>query len=88
MKNWNKIILHKQGMPIKVYINQDQSCAVVFCLFGKYSTFRSDKSALDLAVEIIFHVISDDSIPQMMYSYSQYLNCQEDTVNLRLEEAG
>jgi hypothetical protein len=79
MENWKKVILHKDDMPVRVYVNADDTRAIVFPLFGRYFVVNSDKSALDLFVEILFHIPSDDAIPSGIRNYSQYVNSQEDT---------
>lgn len=78
MEKWKKIILYTEGMPVKVYVNQHDTRTVVFPLFGRYHGISSDKSALDLTVEIMFHVTKTDSVLGVR-RYSQYIDCQEDT---------
>lgn len=76
---WNKMVLHKDEMPVKVYVNQDDSYCVVFPLFGKYYGVHSDASALDLCIQIMFHVSSDFSSSTNVLTFGQYLSSQEDT---------
>lgn len=76
---WNKVILHKDGCPIKVYVTEDGHRAIVFPLFGRYFGVLSDKSALDLTIQVIFHVCSDIPIPAGVHTYQQYVDSQEDT---------
>lgn len=87
MSNWKKVILEKDGCQIKIYVNESDSRAVMFPLFGRYFTFSSDKSALDLATSIIFHIGSDEPVHQNVISYQSYLNSQEDTQIIYQEAA-
>lgn len=85
--NWKKVILEKDGFPVKVYVNEKDSRAIMFPLFGKYFSFNSDVSALDLAVQIIFHVQREDGNPQNIFSFSSYENSKEDTLVIYQEAA-
>ena len=76
---WKKVILEKDGFPVKVYVNEDDTHCVVFPLFGKYHGVYSDKSALDLCVQVMFHVSSDWSHPGGVTTYAQYESSTEDT---------
>lgn len=87
MEKWKKVILHKDEMPVTVYVNKDNSHCVVFPLFGKYYGVHSDKSALDLCVQIMFHVQRDYPHPGNVITFGQYLSCQEDTASIALEAA-
>lgn len=84
---WTKVILHKEEFPIKVYVSEDGHQAVVFPLFGKYFGVYSDKSALDLTIQVIFHVCSDIPIPAGVHTYKQYVDSQEDTAVIYQEAA-
>lgn len=79
---WSKVVLHKEGFPITVYVNADDTRCVTFPLFGKYFQFSSDTSALDLCVQVTFHVSSDWNPVPRISTYAQYENSQEDTAIL------
>lgn len=87
MEKWKKVILYKNEMPVKVYVNEDDTRAIVFPLFGRYHGVNSDKSALDLCIEIMFWIPTDHGQPGGVQNYSQYLNCQEDTLVIYREAA-
>lgn len=87
MSNWKKVILDKDGSPVKVYVNEDDSRAIMFPLFGKYFSFSSDVSALDLAVQIIYHKFSDNEPIPSLLTYRSYLSSQEDTAIIYQEAA-
>lgn len=87
MEKWKKITLHKDGWPVKVYVNQDDTYCVVFPLFGKYHGVYSDVSAIDFCIEIMFHRGSDSVVPAGVCGYSQYLSSQEDTAVIFQEAA-
>ncbi len=78
---WEKVVIDFEGYPQKIYVSQDKSQAIVFPAFGRYYTIWSDKSALDLAITIIFHSTNKE------ISYTQYLSAQEDTSAIFLEAA-
>ncbi len=77
--NWKKVILYKDDVPVKVYVNQDDSQCYVFPLFGRYYGVHSDRSALDLCVQIMFHVASEYPRESGVTTFGQYLSSQEDT---------
>lgn len=79
MEKWKKVILHKDEVPVKVYVNEDDSYCVVFPLFGRYHGIRSDKSALDLCIQIMFHVYRESEHPGGLSTYAQYESSKEDT---------
>jgi hypothetical protein len=70
---WTKTVVDFESYQIKVYVNEDNTRAVIFPLFGRYFGLRSDVSALDMAVYFIFFT------PTREVSYLQYLSSQEDT---------
>jgi hypothetical protein len=84
---WKKVILEKDGFPIKVYVNCDDSRCAIFPLFGKYHTVTSDKSALDLCIHLIFHVYKETSPVAGMTTYAQYISSKEDTAFILQEAA-
>lgn len=71
--NWTLTEVEFSGNKVKVYVNGDDSRAIVFPPFGKYFSLLSDNSALDFAVSFIFFSSSRD------INYTQYLSSQEDT---------
>lgn len=83
MCRWKKISVMKEMMEVKIYVNENDSRAVIFPLFGKYFCFSSDESALDLAVSMIHYKSSSD----FNFTYGNYLNSQEDTAIIELEAA-
>jgi hypothetical protein len=76
---WKKVTLEKDGFPVKVYVNEDDTHCVVFPLFGRYHGVRSDKSALDFFIQILFHVSREYDHPGGIATYAQYESSQEDT---------
>ena len=80
-------MLEKDGFPVKVYVNSDDSRCAVFPLFGRYHTVSSDKSALDLCIQILFHRSSDYDQPCGVVSFAQYQSSQEDTAVIFKEAA-
>lgn len=80
---WKKVVLFKDKVPIKVYVNHFDTKAIIFPLFGKYFSISSDMSALDLTVQIIFHKFEDSTIAQ----YGQYIRSTEDTALIFKEVA-
>ena len=71
---WIKHVVYKSDFPVKIYVDQDDKTAVIFFLFGRYSVLRSDKSALDFAVDFIL------GNPNNVVSLNSYLNSLENTV--------
>lgn len=76
---WTKHVIYKQGFPIKVYVNEDNTRAVMFFCFGRYSTLRSDVSALDFAISIIFHKGNNGVLTFEAYNISM-----EDTAIIKI----
>lgn len=74
MNKWKKTILHKEEIPVRVYVNENDTSAVVFPLFGRYYRVSSDESALDLVLSCVYELKAVNTI-----SYLQYTNSQEDT---------
>ena len=82
---WTKVFLHKDGFPIKAYVNKDNTKAYVFPLFGRYYGIDSDKSAIGLCFTAIFHVSSQNNLnsTREMLTFDQYLSSQENTAVIR-----
>lgn len=80
---WELLTVLKDDMPIKVYVNKNDTKAVIFPLFGKYFTVNSDRSAKDLMVEFIFNASNDFGIK----TYLQYEVSQEDTAIINQKAA-
>lgn len=87
MEKWTKIILEKQGWPVKVYVNHDDSRCVIFPLFGRYSVCSSDKSALDLWIMLMFHVSSETGETYGVKNFGEYCRSSEDTAIIYQEAA-
>lgn len=87
MEKWKKAIIEKDGFPVKAYVSKNDTRCVVFPLFGRYHTISSDKSALDLFVEVLFRKFSDFDMPAGISSYDSYVNSQEDTAIILQEAA-
>lgn len=87
MENWKKVIIEKDGCPVKVYVNETDTRCVVFPLFGRYHSVSSDKSALDLFIEVLFHKFSDFDVPAGVVTYTSYVSSQEDTAIILQEAA-
>lgn len=85
MEKWKKVILYKDDMPVKVYVNREDTRCFVFPLFGKYHGVHSDKSALDLCTQIMFHVSMGDL--SVVFDFAQYVRSQEDTAVIYREVA-
>jgi len=68
---WTMTEVVFSGNKVRVYVNSDNSRAIVFPPFGKYFSLHS-ASALDFAVSFIFFTSNN-------ISYIQYLSSQEDT---------
>jgi hypothetical protein len=79
MEKWKLVMLEKDGFPVKVYVNHDDSRCIVFPLFGRYHGVNSDKSALDLCIQIMFHVCHEYEHPGGVTTFAQYESCKEDT---------
>ena len=84
---WTKVMLEKDGFPVKVYVNEDDSSCYVFPLFGRYHGVHSDKSALDLCIQIMFHVAHEYEHPGGICTYAQYESSKEDTAIIYPEAA-
>jgi hypothetical protein len=84
MKHWTLHTILVETYPVKVYVNHNNTIAVVFPLYGRYYRLRSDVNALDLTCSMLFHKTVDD-ISYNTISYSSYLNSLEDTVSIDLE---
>jgi len=84
---WTKVMLEKDGFPVKVYVNPDDSRCAVFPLFGKYHTVSSDKSALDLCIQLMFHKSSEYGSSTGIETFGQYCRSSEDTAIIYQEAA-
>ena len=77
--NWTKVVLQKGDVPVKVYVNREDTRCFVFPLFGKYYGVHSDKSAIDLCIQIMFHIATEYPNPGGIRTLDQYISSQEDT---------
>lgn len=75
-------VIYKGIWPIKVYINETNTRAICFYLFGRYSSIRSDCNALDLAVD--FHLNRSDA--PTVIGFEAYKNSLDDTQVIDLNE--
>lgn len=72
-------IIVVEGYKVKVYVNSSNTLAVIFPLYGRYYSIRSDVNALDLATSLLFHTSNN-------VTYNSYVNSLEDTVSIDLEQ--
>ncbi len=85
MKHWTLYTIYVENNPVKVYVNYNNTLAVVFPPYGRYYRLRSDVNALDLTCIMLFHKTSND-ICYNTVNYNSYVNSLEDTVNIELDK--
>lgn len=73
-------------MPLKAYVNNSNTIAVVFPSFSRYYRVNSDVNALDLLTSIVFHTTIND-IAYNTITYISYLNSLENTAIINLDKA-
>ena len=78
---WKKVSFHIGDYPVSVYVNETDTRAVVFPLFGRFYGVWSDTSAIDLVTTLLF------LNPSRTITYTQYVNSQEDTAIIYQESA-
>jgi len=69
------------GFPVKVYVNQANTQAYVFPLFGKYFGLLSDENVLDFATNFIINKNHNNVI-----SFAAYQSQDEDTAVIYMDK--
>lgn len=80
--NWTKVVIHVNEYPVTIYVNSDDSRAIVFPAFGRLYGLRSDESAMTMAVSFVL-----DPPSKEVFTHSRYLTSQEDTAIIFQEAA-
>lgn len=87
MKNvWLPFIIMVQDFPVKVYVDLYNERAIIFPLFGKYFSVRSDVNALDFATSLLLHKLGAQHNCDI--KYDSYLGMTEDTQVIELDKVG
>ena len=73
-----KQVIMVDGFPVKVYVNADNTHAVVFPLFGRYFQLRSDINVLDFATT--FLIAKNNNV----ISFASYQSQDEDTAIINI----
>jgi hypothetical protein len=76
--NWTKNIISVRGFKVKVYTNKTNTQAILFPLFGRYSSLRSDSNVMDFATDFLLGRASN------VVSLYNYVNSLEETVKINI----
>ena len=77
---FTKHVIQKDGFPIKIYVNADNSQAYVFPAFGRYFGLHSDTGVLDFALTFLLAKNSTNNVISM----ASYVSSQEETALINI----
>lgn len=80
--NWKKVVVHVSEYPVTIYVNSQDTRAIVFPAFGRFYGLWSDDSALTMAVSFVINPPSKEIV-----THASYLSSQEDTAIIFQEAA-
>jgi hypothetical protein len=79
--NMTKHIIDVHGMPVKLYVNADNSHAVVFPPFGRYYQLSSDTDVMTFALTFLIAKNHNNVV-----TLASYMSRNEDTAIIQLSE--
>ena len=77
---YTKHVIHKDGIPIKIYVNADDSQAYIFPAFGRLFSVQSDEGALNFALTFM---LAKNNVNNVI-SMASYQSSQEDTAIINI----
>lgn len=75
---FTKHVVKKDGVQIKIYVNADNSQAVIFTAFGRYFKLSSDVNVLDFATTFLL------AKPNNVVSFESYQSSLEGTALIKV----